>query len=266
MRVMPIRVTTGRSGWVQLKASFKNNWTHYLQEALGLGIFMISACYFSVLLWADQGAWHNTLPNDFTRFLIMGPLMGVTALFIFYSPFTSPSGSHINPAVTITFFRLGKMCQWDALFYVLFQFAGGVTGVYIMRQLLGHSLTGAPVRSAITIPAEGDVTKSLFMESAIAFITMTMVLFTSHHSTLKKYTRPFSGILVSIWVIIAGPVSGFGMNPARSFASSLIANDWTATWLYLLVPVAAMLLAAEFFLFIYHPKMGARKIFSRQHN
>jgi aquaporin Z len=264
MRMMPIRVTTGRSGWVQLKASFKKNWIHYLQEALGLGIFMISACYFSVLLWAGQGAWHDVFPTDFSRFLMMGPLMGATALLIFYSPFTSPSGSHINPAVTITFFRLGKMCRWDALFYILFQFAGGVLGVYIMRQLLGHSLTSAPVRSAITIPGDGAVTKALFMEFCIAFITMTMVLFTSHHSTLKKYTRLFSGILVCAWVIIAGPVSGFGMNPARSFASSVSANDWTASWLYLLAPIVAMLLAAEVFLFIYHPKAEPRGIFSRQ--
>jgi aquaporin Z len=263
---MPIRVITGSSGWIQLKASFRNNWIHYLQEALGLGIFMISACYFSVLLWADHGAWHETITNNFTRLLIMGILMGATALLIFHSPWTSPSGSQINPAVTLTFFRLGKMCPWDTLLFILFQFSGAVLAVYIMQQLLGRSLIDAPVRSAITIPGESGVIKALFMEFGISFITMTMVLFTSHHDMLKKYTRLFSSVLVSAWVIIAGPVSGFGMNPARSFASSVMANDWTASWVYMLVPTAAMLLAAEFFLLIYHRQNNTRSIFHINNN
>jgi hypothetical protein len=46
---MPIRIVTGKRGWVQLKASFKKNRNHYLQEALGLAIFMISACFFGAM-------------------------------------------------------------------------------------------------------------------------------------------------------------------------------------------------------------------------
>jgi aquaporin Z len=117
------------------------------------------------------------------------------------------------------------------------------------------------VRSAITIPGNSGVANALFMEFAIAFTTMTMVLFTSHHRTLKKYTRLFSGVLVCVWVIIAGPVSGFGMNPARSFASSVMANDWTASWIYMLIPVAAMLLAAEVFLLVQHWQNNSRNFF-----
>ncbi len=55
--------------------------------------------------------------------------MGSTALFIFYSPFTAPSGSQINPSVTITFLRLNKMCPFDAIFYIIFQFIGGTLAV-----------------------------------------------------------------------------------------------------------------------------------------
>jgi aquaporin Z len=263
---MPIRVVSGSGSWIQLKASFRKNWIHYLQEALGLGVFMVSACYFSVLLWADHGAWRETIPDNLTRSVIMGLFMGATALLIFYSPLTSPSGSQINPAVTLTFLRLGKMCQWDAVFFILFQFSGGILAVYIMQQLLGHPLTDAPVKAAITIPGQGGIVKALFMEFSIAFTTMTMVLFTSQHSTLKKYTRLFSGVLVCGWVIIAGPVSGFGMNPARSFASSLIANVWTASWLYMFVPIAGMLLAAELFLLIYHRHNNPPNIFHCNNN
>jgi aquaporin Z len=57
-------------------------------------------------------------------------------------------------------------------------------------------------------------------------------------------------------VIVAGPISGFGMNPARSFASALPANIWTVFWIYLFAPFIGMLLAAEFYLFVERRKVN----------
>lgn len=246
MRAMPIQIKTGYAGWMQMKASFRKNYVHYLQEALGLAIFMVSACFFSALLESHGSFWHKTIPNDFIRIVIAGILMGGTALIIFYGPFTAPSGSHINPAVTLAFLRMGKICRYDALFYILFQFTGGTIAVYTMQYIMGNELTAAPVHSVATLPSAG-IWPAFVMEFLIAFVTMTMVLFTSYHDRFKKYTRLFSGCLVCIWVIVAGPVSGFGMNPARSFASALPSHIWTAFWIYLFVPIAGMLVAAEMF-------------------
>jgi aquaporin Z len=149
------------------------------------------------------------------------------------------------------------MCQWDSLFYILFQFIGGTVAVFIMQLLMGKILTALPVNSAATVPGAGGILPAMIIEFVIAFVTITMVLFTSHHDILKKYTRIFSGCLVCTWVILAGPVSGFGMNPARSFASALPANTWTAFWIYLFIPFAGMLSGAEVFLYINksHSKM-----------
>lgn len=250
MRAMPIRVYSGKSGFTQLKASFKKNWIHYLQEALGLAIFMISACFFSALFWGNDPSFHFVFSNDEVPNMTNGILMGATALLIFYSPFTAPSGSHINPAVTITFLRLDKMCRYDAMFYIIFQFIGGTLAVYIMAAVLGKSLTASPVNYAVTVPGRFGVTSAAIVEYVIAIVTMTMVLVTSNNNNLKKYTRIFSGCLVSCWVIFAGPVSGFGMNPARSFASAFPAHVYNAFWIYLFIPFAGMLSAAEIFLFI----------------
>ena len=232
-----------------MKASFKKNWKHYLQEAWGLAIFMISACFFGAILEAKSSPIHHLINNDLLRTICMGVLMGATALFIFYSPWTSPSGSHINPAVTLTFLRLDKMCPRDALFFILFQLAGGTAAVYGMQLLMGNLLTDLPVQSVVTVPGKYGTVPALVIEFAIAFITMSVVLFTADNHKLKKYTRIFAGCLVCTWVIMAGPISGFGMNPARSFASALPANVWTAFWIYLGAPFAGMLSAAEIYLF-----------------
>jgi len=253
---MPIQVFTGTKGMTQMKTAFKKNWKHYLQEALGLGIFMISACFFSAMLFSGKSSWYQTMPSFMLRNVLMGIAMGITALFIFYSPFTAPSGSQINPAVTLTFLRLDKMCRYDAIFFCLFQILGGIIAVYMMQWLIGSMLIDAPVYSAVTIPGKFGIAVALITELIIAFITMTVVLFTSNNPGLKKYTRIFAGCLVCTWVIVAGPISGFGMNPARSFASAMPANIWTAFWIYLFVPFIGMLSAAEFYLFVEKRKVN----------
>jgi aquaporin Z len=254
MRAMNIKVFTGSGGFKQMKASLKKNWLHYLQEALGLAIFMVSACFFGGMLEAKTSSWHLAIPNAFTRTMIMGAMMGLTALFIFYSPFTAPSGSHINPAVTVAFLRLRKMGKWDSLFYIIFQFAGGLPAVYIMAMLMGNTLTAAPVNYVATVPGRYGALPAAITEFVIAFIMMAMVLFTSADEKLKKYTRIFSGCLVCAYVIIAGSISGFGMNPARTFASAVPAHIYTDFWIYMIIPFAGMLLAAELFLLIQKQK------------
>lgn len=245
-----------RSSGEQLKKLFAKNWRLYLCEALGLAIFMISACFFGAMLEGNT-SWHRALPNAFERTVITGVLMGSTALFIFYSPLTSPSGSQINPAVTLCFLRLKKISKWDAFFYIAFQIVGGTLAVYLMAFFIGNNLTSAPVHYAATVPVQG-VMKAFAVEFIIGFLMMSMVLFTSSHPVLMKYTRIFSGCFVCIYVIIAGPVSGFGMNPARSLASAIPSHTWTAFWIYAFVPIVSMLLATEAFLRIQSRKLARR--------
>ena len=239
-------------------AAFKNNWKLYLMEALGLAIFMVSACFFSAMLFSPNSSWYHLFPNDMVRNIVMGPMMGLTALFIFYSPVTAPSGAHINPAVTVTFLRLGKISKENAAFYMLFQFIGGTVAVFGMQWLMGSTLSGAPVNSAVTVPGKTGVVNAAITEFFIGFIMISMVLFTSVSKQLKKHTRKFAACLVCCYVIFAGPVSGFGMNPARSFASAFPSGIYTAFWIYMLIPFAGMLAAAEFFVSIRAVKRKCR--------
>ncbi len=256
---MNIRVHSIDKGMMLVRESFKKNRIHYFQEGLGLAIFMISACFFGAALEGEHGFLHPLIPNGFTRMLIMGLMMGLTALFIFYSPFTAPSGSHINPAVTLVFLRLGKMSRPDAFFYIIFQFIGGTLAVFVMAFILGNSLTDKPVHYVTTVPGKYGIVWAAASEFITAFIMITMVLFTSESKILKNYTRMIAGCLVCLYVIFGGPVSGFGMNPARTFSSALPSHIYTGFWIYMIVPVAGMLSAAEVFNIYQRRKADSRR-------
>jgi aquaporin Z len=64
----------------------------------------------------------------------MGLAMGATAIAIVISLWGKRSGGHFNPAITLTFYRLGKVEFWDAWFYVTAQFLGALSGVRYLTQ------------------------------------------------------------------------------------------------------------------------------------
>ena len=97
----------------------KRHWPEYLMEAWGLGLFMVSAAVFGTLIEHPASPVREVIADPFLRRIPMGIAMGLTAMGIIYSPWGQQSGAHLNPAVTLTFFRLGKIEPPDALFYVI---------------------------------------------------------------------------------------------------------------------------------------------------
>nr|WP_197530129.1 aquaporin [Gloeobacter violaceus] len=225
----------------------RRHWPEYLIEAWGLGTFMVSAVLFTALLEYPGWGLPQWLPEPDRRRLLIALAMGLTALCIIYSPWGKRSGAHINPAVTFTFWRLGKIRTADALFYAAAQFAGGTAGVLLSALLLGPVIAAPSVNYAVTVPGPAGVGVAFACEFVIAFLMMTTVLHTSNRPRFAPFTGLFAGGLIVLYVGFESPFSGFGMNPARTFASALPAGVWTAAWIYFVVPVAAMLSAAEIY-------------------
>ena len=95
-------------------------------ESAELALFMISACVVTAVLEHPASPLNGILPSPFTRRLITGLAMGLTLLALIHSKWGKRSGAHMNPAFTLMFLRLGKVEAWDAAFYAVSQFAGGV--------------------------------------------------------------------------------------------------------------------------------------------
>jgi len=217
-------------------------------EAALLGGFMVSACLCSVVLFHPGWPAARLLPDPLARRALMGLAMGATAIALNYSAWGKQSGAHYNPAVTLTFTRLGKVTPWDAAAYIAAQFMGAVLGVLVASILVRDMLGDPPVHFAVTRPGMGGVAAAFVAETVISCLLMTVVLIASNHAKAARFTGVFAGLLVATFITIEAPLSGMSMNPARTMGSGFWAHDWTAVWVYFTAPPLGMLLAAELYL------------------
>jgi aquaporin Z len=217
-------------------------------EAALLGIFMLSACLFATVLFYPGWLIARQIPDPWQRRVLMGMAMGLTAVALNYSAWGKQSGAHYNPAVTLTFTRLGKIAPADAFAYVAAQFTGAVLGVWLAGLIVRGMLAHSEVHYAVTRPGTHGVGIAFVAEVVISFLLMIVVLTAANHRTYARYTGVFASLLVATFIIVEAPLSGMSMNPARTVGSGFWAADWTALWIYFTAPLLGMLTAAETYL------------------
>jgi aquaporin Z len=230
----------------------------YAIEAICLGIFMIVATLATTAFELPTSPLHQAITEPLFRRLFIGIAMGLTAISIIYSPWGKRSGAHLNPAVTLTFWRLKKIRTIDAGFYILAQCLGGIWGIWIAGLLIGRSIADPAINYIVTVPGIAGELGAFAAEFLLSLGLMTLVLQVSNRPRLSQLTGVFSGILVAIYITLEAPLSGMSINPARSLASAVPAGIWNGFWIYCIAPPLGMLLAAE--IYFHNRKKTKRQI------
>jgi aquaporin Z len=181
------------------------------------------------------------------RRIPMGLAVGLTAVALVYSPWGQRSGAHFNPAVTLTFWRLGKVGGRDAASYVAAQFAGAAAGVAAAAALLRPGLGHPAVNYAATVPGPAGVGAAFAAEALMTLLLMTVVLHVSNRPGANRFTGLCAGALVATYIVLAAPLSGMSLNPARTVGSAVHSHVWTALWVYFAAPLLGMLAAAQLY-------------------
>lgn len=162
---------------------------------------------------------------------------GVAVTALIYA-FGNISGTHLNPAVTLTFWMVRLLPGKDVLPYLIAQILGAFVATGTLKYLFP-----AEIFLGETQPL-GYPFRSFVLEIVISFILMTVILFTSQGS---KETGILAGLAIGgtilFLVIFAGPISGTSMNPTRSLAPAMITGHAENLWIYLTAPFAGMFLA-----------------------
>src|SRR3989454_3688769 len=187
--------------------ALSRHWPEYMIEAAGLGLFMASAGLLGVLLYHPASPAVDAIADPIGRRVFMALAMGLTAIALIYSPWGQRSGGHFNPAVTLTFFRLGKVAGWDAVFYAMAQIGGGLSGILAVAALTGGRVAHPAVSYVATVPGAWGIGVAFAAEVLISFVLMAGVLTRSDTARLPPLSRISAG----------GPRPAGGIPPAAPF-------------------------------------------------
>jgi aquaporin Z len=230
------------------------HWREYAAEALALGLFMVSAMLCTVALEHPASALRASLPDAFTRRVVMGLAMGATAAAIIYSPLGARSGAHMNPSVTLAFLWLGRVSRRDAAGYIAAQVIGAIAGTALSAAIVAPLAAAPKVNFVRTLPGPGGVAPAILGELVISFLTLSILLAVSARPSTMRATGLVAGCVVMANITFEAPLSGMSMNPARSFGPALVAGDFSFLWIYLAAPPIGMWLAARW----HHGRATAR--------
>ncbi len=156
------------------------------------------------------------------------------------------SGGHLNPAVTIGLFTVGKINAKNALGYVASQCLAAIAAVALLKLCLPQEVLLDVNFGNRVVSDAPEITTSMVLttEIILTFILMFVIYGSAVDRRAPKMGGLFIGLAVTLDIMMGGPVSGAAMNPARHLGPALLGGGMQDTWIYWVGPVFGAVLAA----------------------
>ncbi|KAI9481549.1 MAG: aquaporin-like protein [Benjaminiella poitrasii] len=154
------------------------------------------------------------------------------------------SGGILNPAVLLSLMITGNINWLRGCFYFVAEIVGGILGAYFANWVTAHELQGVNLLNPGFNYAQG-----FFAECLLTCVLCLVVLFVIVDKHLLADFAPFVvGLTIFICHMIGSAIDGTSVNPARSFAASIVAGKWANHWIFWFGPLVGGIFAAIIYL------------------
>jgi aquaporin TIP len=154
------------------------------------------------------------------------------------------SGGHLNPAVTFGIWVAGRIDARKAGMYVVAQLAAGVLAVLVVRWAYP---TGAGLAASFGVPrlsSDISISKAIALEAVLTLFLVSAVFGTVVSGHAPRVGGFAIGLTLLPAILVAGPLTGAMLNPARAFGPALVSMDWHGHIAYWLGPLLGAAVAA----------------------
>jgi glycerol uptake facilitator protein len=186
---------------------------------------------------------------------LIGFAFGVAVLTMIYT-FGHISGTHINPAVSISLWATGRLPAKDMVAYIVSQLVGAFAASVVLIIILGTRAVDAGMGG--TAPGTDISYIQAIVSEAVATFFLVLVIWGV--AVDKRAPAGWAGLAIGLVVAadiwVTGPWTGASMNPARSFGPILALTFWGGEyswgdfWIYVIGPVVGGVLAAVVYDFV----------------
>ncbi len=217
----------------------------YASEFIGTAFMVFCVVGVVGLMFAPHSPVVSVLSSTRLRLFLTGLVLGASGWLVAISPPGKLSGAHINPAISIGFWLLGKMHFRDLLGYIAGQLAGGLAGAWLGREVfpaLARQVNNAALHPGVNAGPVGTFLAEAFATFLLAFVVFTFV----SHPSLLHWTPAAATLAVGVLVCVDGNYSGCGINPARWLGPAWVSDLWRDFPAYSFGPIAGAGLAALF--------------------
>ncbi len=168
-----------------------------------------------------------------------GGLLGVAlahglALGATITTFAAVSGSHFNPAVTLSAWIGRKISSADALGYVAAQVLGALAAGLVLRTMFteGEWLASNLGSPSLSVSAG----KGLLIEAVLTFFLVITIWGTGIDERGPRVGGFAIGLVLASMILAFGPLTGVALNPARFIGPAAVAGNVADWWVYFVGP------------------------------
>lgn len=209
-------------------------------ELVGTFILVFTGCAVAVAAILQRSTAGPGIYDSLAVALAFG-----IALVVIVAAIGHVSGAHVNPAVTLALAVTNKFPWGHVPFYIGAQLLGALLGAGAVWLSYGDAAREiAAVAATFPVEGVGDL-RAFLVEIIVTFILVFVVLSVATDDRAPAGVAPLAvGFALACGVLIAGPVTGGSLNPARTLGPMIVAGDFSAVWVYILAPVIGAVLAA----------------------
>jgi aquaporin Z len=228
-----------------------------IAEAIGTMILIIGGPGTAILATGHFSGTANSV-----GILGVALAFGLSLLVAAYA-IGSISGCHINPAVTLGLWVIGKTKSRELPFYLVGQFVGGLVGALVIfviasatrvgsataanlgtysAKTTGFASNGYGIHSPGGFPLAVVVLAEIFFTAVFVFVIAS----TSRRSMPIGQTGLTVGLTLTIIHLASIPIDNTSVNPARSLATAVFQGSWALNqlWVFIVFPVVGGILGA----------------------
>ncbi len=156
------------------------------------------------------------------------------------------SGGHLNPAVTLSMMVTQNIKIAPGVAYIAAQMVGATVAVALLYLILfdavGESVNFGAHGVNNAMLGEGG---AFLLELVLTFVLGAVIFATAVSKKGFGVMAPLAiGLTIALIHLVAVPLTGASVNPARTFGPALVSNAFDSFWLYILGPALGAVLAA----------------------